>query len=97
MLGYRNLKYSKKLTSNQIKGYKRSSELNRKKALKKHGSILQILRLKKEFDPKNKISPKEIPITSHKKIWWICSICGYNWRSSPEYRYDFYGQKKEAE
>ena len=78
MSGYKNLKYSKKLTSNQIKSYKRSSELNRKKALKKNGSILQILRLKKEFDPKNKTHPKEIPITSQKKFWWMCSVCGYN-------------------
>ena len=96
MSGYKNLKYSKKLTSNQIKSYKRSSELNRKKALKKNGSILQILRLKKEFDPKNKTHPKEIPITSQKKFWWICSVCGYNWQTSPEYRYDFYGQKEKG-
>ena len=45
-------------------------------ALKKYGSINNNKYLLSEFDNKrNIIKSKEIPLSSHQKIWWLCSKC----------------------
>ena len=37
----------------------------------------------KEWHPtKNEnLMPDEVLYTSHKKVWWLCSICGYEWQT----------------
>ena len=35
---------------------------------------------------KNIISPSEIGIGSHKKVWWKCEKCGQDWEAAPEKR-----------
>lgn len=35
---------------------------------------------------KNIITPSEINISSNKKVWWKCHICGYEWEASPNVR-----------
>ncbi len=37
----------------------------------------------KEWDySKNTISPLDITVGSNKKVWWICSTCGYSWNTT---------------
>ena len=33
--------------------------------------------LLKEWSPKNNISPKNVTVGSHKRVFWICKVCGY--------------------
>jgi len=38
--------------------------------------------LAKEWDVlKNKITPDQVPFKAHKKAWWICHRCDYEWES----------------
>ena len=40
--------------------------------------------LVKEWDyEKNEKKPEEVKAGSHKKYWWVCSKCSYNWRAIP--------------
>jgi len=40
------------------------------------------LELVKEWDyTKNDIGPEEVMVYSIKKVWWLCSECGYSWRA----------------
>lgn len=44
--------------------------------------------LLKEWDfKKNKVSPKNIGIFSHKKVHWICQHCSFRWKMSIKDRY----------
>lgn len=38
------------------------------------------------FNKNRKLIPSEIACSSNKKIWWKCSICGYEWIASPNSR-----------
>jgi len=73
---------------------KKNREINIKKSLKKHGSILKISRLKKEYDPTNTINAKNVPLNFARKVKWICSTCGHKWPSTVIIRYDLYGIRK---
>lgn len=43
--------------------------------------------LMKEWDfSKNIVDPKTIAPGSNKKVWWKCSICGFEWQTSPNSR-----------
>ena len=45
-------------------------------ALKKYGSISNDKYLLSEFDKKRNIfNSKEIPLSSHQRVWWSCSKC----------------------
>ncbi len=35
---------------------------------------------------KNTVSPKEVTCGSHKKVWWKCHKCGYEWQTTPHNR-----------
>jgi len=39
--------------------------------------------LVKEWHTKNKIKPTDIRPKSAKKVWWICSNCSHEWRTTP--------------
>lgn len=30
---------------------------------------------------KNIIAPSKVTIGSHKKAWWKCNVCGYEWNT----------------
>ena len=34
-----------------------------------------------DYNKNNGISPQNVSANSHKKVWWICSKCNYNWIS----------------
>ena len=51
---------------------KKNREINIRKSLKKHGSILKISRLKKEYDPTNKIKAKNVPLNFGTKVKKTC-------------------------
>ena len=40
------------------------------------------------------VKPENIVSKSHKKIWWICSKCGYEWQTTPLVRVSGRGCKK---
>jgi len=73
---------------------KKNREINIKKSLKKQGSILKVSRLKKEYDPTNPISAKNIPLNFARKVKWICSIHKTKWSATVITRYDLYGTRK---
>ena len=37
---------------------------------------------------KNAKKPDEVAVRCHKKVWWICSRCGHNWKATPGHRAD---------
>lgn len=43
-------------------------------------------RLLEEYSDKNNESIKKIAYSSNKKVWWKCSICGYEWEAAPNWR-----------
>lgn len=42
--------------------------------------------LAKEWSERNKVSPYEVKPLSREQRWWVCSECGYEWRSSTHHR-----------
>jgi len=38
--------------------------------------------LAEEWSPRNKLRPNEVTLGSNKKVWWICSECGHEWKAS---------------
>ena len=60
----------------------RIGESNRRRALDR-GSLASCRPdLLEEWDyNKNKISPEEVPVGSHLKVYWKCKICGYSWEA----------------
>jgi hypothetical protein len=44
--------------------------------------------LAQEWDyEKNDIAPENVCIGSEKKIWWVCHVCGFEWKASVNNRY----------
>lgn len=56
--------------------------------LKKNGSMIEKNPdfLKEWNYEKNTITPDQITIRSNKKIWWKCSVCGFEWQATPANR-----------
>lgn len=42
--------------------------------------------LRKEYSSKNELGLDEVPYSSHEKVWWECSKCGYEWQAQPNWR-----------
>jgi len=41
----------------------------------------------KEWHPdRNSLSPTEVLPGSHKRVWWLCSDCSHEWRTTPGHR-----------
>ena len=60
---------------------KRYGQKERKRLVLKQGSLEdKCPQLLKEWDySKNELLPNEVTTGSHKRVFWICSNCGYKW------------------
>lgn len=84
-------------TPGRLAGYKKQRETRRKHNLKKHSSITKNQKLKDEYDPKNEIPAKDIPLNYPYHVKWICRDCGHKWPQSPLNRTNFYIDKTRIE
>lgn len=60
---------------------------NKKKQIKKYGSISDHPHLVKEFMKKNNLEPNEVAVNSRENIFWKCSGCGNEWSVAPRNRF----------
>lgn len=74
---------------------KANPNLIRATLLKKNGSLGDICpEIIKEFSPKNTVSIFDIASSSHHKVKWVCSVCGYEWEAAPYTRRKGHGCPK---
>ena len=43
-----------------------------------------------EWSNRNDVPPTEVSFSSHLKVWWLCSKCGYEWQAPPNRRTGMY-------
>ena len=44
-----------------------------------------------DYDKNGSVTPKQVIATSDKKFWWLCSECGYSWKSMVSARHYGHG------
>ena len=44
-----------------------------------------------DYENNTNISPQSITVNSTEKVWWICSVCGYNWKARVDHRFNGVG------
>ena len=76
---------------------KEGAKKKNKKNLEKNGTLADTFLIKEWDYGKNKgLNPKEFTKQSHRKVWWKCSECGYEWEAKINNRFNGKGCPKCA-